>query len=181
MLTYMSIQDEIRSVVEQGKLVQLLPIIRSDKVKRHMFVSHDIYEKLQPEIDGESKFDPRFAHLRADLEKFILGGEITVAHDPFKKPKRTFLARVKPVEDEIWDIRSIDPNPAIRVLGSFSEQDVFIALDLEFRSELGGPNDKAWRDFIVRVGAHWRRLFGTYRPLSGDKTSDYISENYLDV
>ena len=180
-MTYMSIQDEISVLVRQGRLIQLLPIIKSDRVKRFMFVSSALYERLQPEIDIGNEFDPRFAHLRADLEKFILGGEINVAHDPFKKPTKTFLARTKPVEDEIWDIRSIDPNPAIRVLGCFSEQDVFVALEWEFRSELGGPHDKAWRDFIVRCGAHWRRLFGSYLPLCGEKTSDYISENYFDV
>ncbi len=177
----MSIRDEIKLLIADGRLHELTPIIESDSVSRHMFVSGEMYEKLQPEIDGKVAFDPRFARLRADLEKFITGGEITVAHQPYKKPKKTYLARTDPVSDCIWDIRSIDPSPGIRVLGMFAEKDTFIALEWDFRERLDGPRSKEWRNFIVRCGAHWRRLFGTHRPHDGGKTSDILSKNYLDV
>ncbi len=59
---------------------------------------------------------------------FIAGKVISVGWDPMKKGVSAFMARLAPVEDEVWDIRSRDPSPGIRVLGSFSERDVFVAL-----------------------------------------------------
>jgi hypothetical protein len=177
----MSIRDEINSRVSEGRLFQLRPLIESDEVKRSMFVSEKLFSKLHPEADGPNSFDARNALLRADLERFINGSEITVARNPFKKSKKCYLAPVDPTRLGIWDIRSVDPRPGLRVLGCFSEKDVFVALEMETRESLGGPNDKAWRDFIERCSAHWRRLFGTYLPFFGGETSDYFSENFLDV
>ena len=93
----------------------------------------------------------------------------------------TWATRVDPISDRIWDIRSVDPSPGIRVLGGFAEKDTFVALEWDFRENLGGPKSKEWRDFIVRCSAHWRRLFGTYKPHEGEKTSDFLSKNYFDV
>ena len=88
----MSIRDEIKARINEGRLAALTPIIESDELSRHMFVSGEFFAKLQPEDDGGSAFDARFARLRADLEKFLTGGEITVAHQPYEKHKKTYLA-----------------------------------------------------------------------------------------
>src|SRR5699024_4113055 len=112
------------------------------------------------------------ARLRADLDFFTEGGELAIAEAPFGKSRTSYLARVAPVEDELWDIRSRDPRPGIRVLGAFAERDVFIALVWDHRSTLGGAESREWRDFILRGKTAWRTLFETYKPHSGESISD---------
>jgi hypothetical protein len=175
----MSIRDEIKERMRDGRLYCLEPTIESAQVSRCMFVSRSIHEKIQPTDDDDH--DQRFSALRSDLDKFVTGGQITVAHHPYKKSKKAYIARTDPTSGGIWDIRSIDPRPGLRVLGCFAEVDVFVALEWEFRINLGGPDDKRWRDFIVRCKANWNRTFGPYRPLIGGQTSDFISNNYFDV
>lgn len=175
----MSIRDQINSLVQDGRLFELYPVLKSEKVSRCMFVSKQIWDEISPQSD--EKFDERFAKLRADLDRFVDGSEVTVAHNPYKRSKKAYIARTNPIEDEVWDIRSVDPRPGIRVLGFFAEKDVFIALEWEFRTNLDGPGGKLWSKFLRANGAHWRRLFGVYRPHSGGQTSDYISENHVDV
>lgn len=119
--------------------------------------------------------------LRGQFDHFIGGGLISVAENPYSKWDKAFIARVDPVKDEIWDIRVIDPKPAIRVLGAFAETDVFIALEWEYRTKLGGPESREWRSFVGRAKAKWRSLFGTYKPHTGANVSDYVSENFYAV
>src|SRR5260370_28792640 len=69
----------------------------------------------------------RAGRLRADLEEFTKGKHITVCLEPFAA-KSAYMGRLAPVADGVWDIRSRDPSPALRVVGLFAETDVFIAL-----------------------------------------------------
>lgn len=69
------------------------------------------------------------------------------------------MARTYPPADEVWDIRSRDPKPAMRVLGCFAETDVFVALVHGYRKNLGGPRSRQWRDLIESCKAEWRKLF----------------------
>ena len=80
-----------------------------------------------------------------------------------------------PEEDEIWEIRCIDPDPSVRIFGSFAEKDNFIALEKRYRQDLEGRDSQAWRDAIRATKATWRRLFLAYPPHTGDDLHDYIS------
>jgi len=143
-----------------------------------MFVTPEIMEVVNPQNWTDDEEGIRFSRLRADIDHFTQGGRITICEGPYNKPKSTYLARTDPITDEVWDIRSRDPRPGIRVLGSFSECNTFVALVWSFREPLQGPGSREWRDFILRCKARWNQLFGTYQPLSGASVSDYVSTNY---
>lgn len=178
----MSIRDLIRDHVKEGRLHTLSPALPSIPVVRHMFVTNDVLDALDTSIWADDpKARMRGAQLRADLDRFTMGDPITVAENPYSKPASTYIARTDPVRDQVWDIRSRDPKPSIRVLGCFAQTDCFVALAWDLRTNLGGPDSKEWRDFIVRCKATWRNLFHTYQPHSGGQISDYISHNTVAV
>jgi hypothetical protein len=181
MLTYMSIRDLISDYTreDQKRLFWHKPAIQ-DHVKRHMLISVDLRNALVGpwKTTAEGR---RFGQLRGDLDAFVEGRRISVANHPYEKDKTAYIARVDPVSAEIWDIRSIDPSPSIRVLGCFVEKDLFIALAWSYRDNLDGPGGLLWEAFIQRAQHEWRRLFLTYIPCSGSEISDYISENFFAV
>jgi len=139
-----------------------------------MFVSEEIKEVVEPPWP-ETPEGRSYAQLRADLDAFIEGRLITVADDPYLKDKKAFIARIDPARDEVWDIRTRDPRPAIRTAGSFAEFNVFVALVFEFRNQLDGPNGKLWRGFRERAKTEWRKRFHPYPPHRGDSLDAYLS------
>jgi hypothetical protein len=177
----MSIRDEINARVDESRLFYLPPTIPADRVVRHIFVTAEIYNDLHDRSALSTSEENRIARLRADLDGFSIGQEITMSFKPYSKPKSTFMARTDPVSNAIWDIRSRDPNPGIRVLGGFSEIDTFVCLDWQYRNSLGGPGSKEWRDFIVRSTSVWTQLFNSYKRVSGDDASKYLSGKYTIV
>jgi hypothetical protein len=91
-----------------------------------MFISEEIKALLDgPWNNQDLRY--RAGLLKADLEEFVKGSEILVCLEPFAA-KAAYIGRLAPVEDGIWDIRSRDPSPALRVIGLFAETDVFVAL-----------------------------------------------------
>lgn len=89
------------------------------------------------------------------------------------------LARVHPVSDEIWDMRSTDPNPGIRGLGAFGGKDFFIVLVWDYRENFDEDPDH-WEAEIERCKAKWNELFGSIPRFKGASLDEYIS-NYLAV
>jgi hypothetical protein len=136
-------------------------------MRRFILVSPDILALL----DGpwsSLELEIRWKHVRADLERFISGGIIVVGNDGYMKA-------LDPAEDEIWEIRCIDPDPSVRIFGSFAERDVFIALGHRYRQDLEGKESIEWAQAIRECKANWRRLFLTYPRHSGSNLNDYIS------
>ncbi|MGD9540712.1 hypothetical protein [Methylocystis sp.] len=175
LLTYMSIRDEINRQMG-AELFLLRPEIKSSQFARTIFVSRDVMSALQPESWKEEERH-RMAMLRGDLDRFITGEHIAVMLDPKDKPT-TYLKRLKPVASEVWEIRSCDPKPQIRVLGRFSEQDVFIALNWEFRSQLWGSE---WDAACNHCLSEWQRILPMCSAHRGRSVSDYVSERYVSV
>jgi hypothetical protein len=166
----MSIRDEIKRCVEADpvQLALLRPALPGTPMKRFIFVAAEIlllldgpWESLELEI--------RWKHVRADLERFVQGGIIVVGDDGYMK-------RLDRAEDEIWEIRCIDPNPSVRIFGSFAEKDVFMALGYRYRQELEEKGSTEWAEAIRACKADWRKLFLTYPPHSGSDPHDYISD-----
>ena len=168
----MSIRDEINHRCGEGRLFSLEPALPGIKLARTIFVSEDVNNALR------RNDDIRFGMLRGQLDTLIGGGLISVAEDPYDKDKTAYIARLDPISDEAWQIRSIDPKPAIRVFGHFAETNVFVALTWRYRKELGGFGSKEWKDEINRCKAKWRILFHPYKPHRGTDVSDYISSKY---
>ncbi|MGH9354034.1 MAG: hypothetical protein ACRD2G_18045 [Terriglobia bacterium] len=149
-----------------------LPSVRH---MRLLFAAEEVGRVVKPPWNATPE-GLRFSQLRAHLDRFIEGSLISMAQNPFTKPRTCYMARIDPSTDEVWDIRSIDPRPAIRVLGCFADTDLFIALVWENRKNLGGPHSKEWRDFRERGKAMWRNLFPAYQPLRAASINEYVSE-----
>ena len=177
-LTYMSIRDEIgnRTREKPPRLFFLPPLIPSAPVVRELFVSEEIYAVGLPPWPDTVR-GRRHAQMRGYLDAFTQGQRLTVADDPYRKPKSTNMARVDPPKDEVFDFRCIDPKPGIRIMGCFAAYDLFVALTWNDRENLPSddPLNKAWRDEIERCKAAWRRLFHPFPPFTGSNLHAYLS------
>jgi hypothetical protein len=170
----MSIRDEINAHLGIKRLFCLPPQFASAAV-RTMIVAPDLYQNVQPPSWPNNKTGQRLGRLRADLDSFTVNDFIAIALFPRKKPQNTYLARIEPVVNEVWDIRSTDPKPGIRVLGRFSEQDTFIALIWDFHENLIGAD---WGKLGERCLQEWDNLFPNSPPFRGKQANDYLSSRY---
>jgi hypothetical protein len=137
-------------------------------MKRFIFVATGLATMLDGPWE-ELEMEIRWRRVRADLEQFVTGGIIVVGETGYMKA-------LKPEADEIWEIRCIDPDPSVRIFGSFAEKDVFVALGQRYRQQLAEIGSPEWAEAIRACKADWRRLFFTYRPHSGSKINEYISD-----
>lgn len=170
-LTYMSIQDWIRYLEAEGRLVRLAHAMEGMPCPRALFLLPEIYE---PVIGS----DYRMGKLRADLDHFTEGGLIIVGQ---RTTRYAHMKRLDPGEKEAWEIRSRDPLPELRLFGRFALPDVFVGTRLCDRDYLGIENSREWRDEINRCGADWRNLFPAHDPVCNGALNDYISTNVHDA
>lgn len=151
----MSIEDEIVDKVSRGMLFPVLPRVPGTSVKRPMFVTEAL-QRVFDSDESDTAWELRVANLKADLDVFVEGIPI--------HPK--YLFALAPVRDSVWEIRSVQHQPSIRVLGLFAAKDVFIATNFALRSDLE-EWDQSWKIAKRTALANWRRLFGSYRPVAG--------------
>jgi hypothetical protein len=182
----MSIRDEINTRVGEvpPRLYRLERSLKSDPESRSMFVSEEIKTLLDgPWTNQDLRY--RAGRLRGDLEDFIKGALIVACLEPFKA-KAAYMGRLAPIEDSVWDIRSRDPSPALRVVGLFAETNTFIALRWAPRSTrnkwtdkppLGSRDSHEWRDMVVQCKTDRTNLFHAYRPVIGDDINAYVSDS----
>lgn len=174
----MSIQDEVNYWCDIGRLF-LVPKRMASLETRFMYLSSE----LQTQVFGPSwptvEEEDRWVSLQADLDAYVQGDVLPVAEHPFRGRRDAYLKRLHTARDEVWEIRSRNPLPQIRIFGRFAEKDVFIALTWSERPELGGPTSRAWRDAIVRCKTEWRNLFFAYDPFIGSSHHEYISNIIL--
>ncbi len=178
----MSIRDEINRRLAEGALFLLQPVIAGDPVHRTMLISPEIGHFLSGPWDTVSE-ERRANRLRADLERFITGQFIGLCLTPYQA-KTAYMGRLDRPEDEVWDIRSVDPSPALRVFGRFADTDVFTALlwqprsaDWARRKALGHRKSLEWQFAILECQKRWGHLFPGYDPLRGSDVRDYVSAN----
>ena len=171
----MSTRVVLNQLVEKGRVVLVPPAERGVQSARHLFLEASIHKRLQEAMLGSTKEDSRLAMLYADLDRYSSGRAITVGNDPFEKDKSAFMARTCPVQDGVFDIRSADPSPAIRLFGAFCEKDVFLGLTWRWRKELGGRDQKLF-DFAVMAATRvWDEYLPGCQRLYSDNLEDYIS------
>jgi hypothetical protein len=160
----MSIEDLIKHKVGAGMLFPLIPRAHGSTPRRAMFVSEDIWSLLSTEHQDDEMED-RLGILQADLELFAEGRTID--------PKYLFL--LYPASEGIWEIRSVRPNPSIRVLGFFAKKDVYIATNLALRESLGGWESREWKNVKRLARTRWGHLFHTFHPLISTNLSDLVT------
>ncbi|WGR91965.1 hypothetical protein MTX26_16770 [Bradyrhizobium sp. ISRA443] len=147
----MSIEEIIGFRVSDGMLFPLIPKARGATARRAMYVSEDIWALLSTTHEDE-ELEERLGILQADLELFADGQPID--------PKYLFL--LSPIRDAVWEIRSVRPEPSIRVMCLFAKKDVLIATNIALRENLGGWDSKAWKEAKRLARARWNVLFHTY-------------------
>jgi hypothetical protein len=157
--------------LEGDRLFCLSPWLPGEETPRTMFVSKEVYGIVRPPFtnDGEGRCHAR---LRALLDGFVQGEDISVSEDPRNKPTDTILARTDPISAEVWDFRCFDPHPGIRLFGRFSELDHFIALTWDYRENVD------WNREIARCQDTWRDLFGGLDPLIRRNIDGYVSSGF---
>jgi hypothetical protein len=174
-LTYMSIRDEINRHLVSGDLVRILPSLASIPIRRTVVLSSEINNLLNgPWLSVEAA--DGFGRLKNDIDAFIAGNISTVATHPHRA-KTAFLNRLADERGQIWEMRQRRPIPGIRVIGGFSEPDIFIGLTWHPRVLLNGYGSREWRDAIEECKAMWRQLFLSWPPYGNEKASinDYVS------
>lgn len=181
----MSILDEIVARTNEGRLFPLQPLmpVMAGSPMRQMFLTAEVNSLLTGPWQTD-EWEIRCGYLRADLERFIQGGLIPIASRPMSGGRHSYMRQLFQWREEVWEIRSRDPQPGIRILGRFADFDVFIALSWWNRTDLGGPKDRRWRDAIVGCKTEWNNLFPAYQPQSsGDSRYGYpsacMSNTYL--
>lgn len=159
----MSTDAILKMAVESGQLVLLTPISPRAMKRRALYVTEDIWRMMEGEVLDEIT-EERLGRLRADLETFVTEADL-YPH---------YLYWLTPKSDLVWEIRSIADEPTLRVLGRFVMRDVFVALTIEERSELGGWESFSWRRAKRTTIQRWGAMFTT-PPLGGQDQNDFFS------
>ena len=170
----MSMPDEIRNRIKAHhgeRLFYLPPRYPGDPTIRTVFVSQEVKDAVVPPWPKNWE-GLRCSEFRGTLDAFTRGDTISVAERPYDKPSDAFLARVDPVGDEIWDIRSISPNPGIRCLGGFGGKDLFIALTWDYRESFD------WDYEIEHCKSNWDALFNPLPRFQKASLDEYLTNYY---
>ena len=151
----MSIRDEIRIRVYEGRLFFVYPRFHFIGAKRALYVTKDVWDKL----DGcwEEGGDKRLGKLYADLEFFVGGGILGSSYI-------TFLS---PAKEGVFQIRSTYPYPQLRLIGCFAEQDNFIGTQIWDRDELGRFGSKEWKKAFEDCKKIWGEILPNHEPMKG--------------
>lgn len=128
-------------------------------------------------MQGKSDTDKRLAMLLADIDTFTEGKNISFGNDPYDKDKSAFMARTDPPELGIFDLRSIEPRPALRLFGGFSETDTFIGLTVRTRKDLGGRHEPHFSRALTDAQFKWNDLFPHHAPLYSTNSKEHVSQN----
>ena len=173
--------------MENSELFKLGFLVPGPPERRVVLLSPELNALVsEPWVDSLKA--ERCARLRADLENILAGERLVVCWEPFKAGKRHQIGRLDPVQDDIFDIRSMDPSPGLRVLFHFAEKDVLVLHVCNPRSvkvswlsrlPLGEGSSKAWRKATAESRTRWTTLFPRYEPHHGDDIHDYLSNAVL--
>lgn len=169
----MSLLDEVADWCARGRLFVLEPYVSGQLIRRTIVLSAELHLLIYEPWDGPS-WEYRCRSLWAYLDAFILGVSVTVAKRPFLA-KKAYFAQLHPASEEVWEIRSRNPRPSLRIFGRFAATDVFVALTWSKRAVLGAAKSREWRDARERCKSEWRRLFPAFEPHSGESLGDHIS------
>lgn len=177
----MSISDVINDAIARGQIFRVEPRMESEPMVRALYASLEVRRLMfGPWLNDEE--DRLSGNLWAAFDRFVVGHRIPVSlNSPFKKPKDTYLSRMDPTRNEVWEIRIRDPRPAIRVFGRFAYRDCFVVFNWGLRKELGGPSSREFQQQVHICLSKWRQIFPSYNAFSGDTVDEYISEKQFSV
>jgi hypothetical protein len=181
----MSIHDWINSAAGDAppRLHWVDPVFTSDPVVRRVLVTPEIWNLID---SPPSRYQARCDRLRADIESFVTGDEIAVSLTPFQAGG-AYMGLLAPPQDGVFEFRSRDHSPGLRLLGHFADRDLFVVTVIASRSvpwppvmmgPLGSQNSPEWAAAINAANAAWRRLFGPFKQAYGGDIRDVLSGKY---
>ena len=175
----MSIYDELGARVNENRLAYVDPVPLPGSMRsRQLYVSISILSLLLGPWKDDDWSD-RCSELELDFDRYVTGQYIAVRLPP-SKDVEAFMAQLEPPEKNVWEIRSRDPEPQIRILGFFAGKDCFVGLLWRYRSQLNSNAD--WDAAMDECKAEWRKLFPVYDPPNlGASIHDYLSKNIYPV
>jgi hypothetical protein len=172
-LTYMSMRELWTKRVRDGELFKLGFMIPGGGPERRTVLLSPEMNKLVCGPWENSDTGARFARLRAELENILAGERLVVCWTPGKGRHNHQIGRLDPPEDNIFDIRSLDPSPGLRVIFHFAEKDVLFTHSCYPRSRsvswfdsmpLLDRRSKHWSRAIKDSKQNWSMLFPKYDP-----------------
>ena len=173
----MSIHDVLRDAVARGYLSRVDPRMTSEPMNRALYATPEVHRLITgPWEDKEEEV--RCGRLWVDFDRFVEGRIIPVAlSSPYGESRDAYMARLEPAEDEVWEIRSRAPKPAIRVFGRFVDTDCFVASGWRLRKDLGGRHSREFQREVRKCLADWRQIFHPYDAFRGNTVDEYFTEN----
>jgi hypothetical protein len=173
----MSIRPEMKEAIRQHVSDKCLILIDKMTIPfnqvRPIYMVPDLYGRIFGPSAEETK---RMGFLEVDLRRFINGDKLIVGHE---KEETCFL---KPMTNcnEVWEVRSRDPKPSLRIFGRFAAKDVFVATNMQHRKLLDHIRSRAFAVEIRKCITTWTRLFPYLEPHTGNSSHDYVS-NAVDL
>ncbi len=182
----MSIRNLWIQRVRDGELIKLDFSIPGPQERRTVLLSPEINALISGPW-RDSAMQDRCFRLRAELENILGGARLTCCDVPREANDKHQIGRLDPIEDNIFDIRSVQPPPALRIVFHFAEKDVLIlhacsprSVDVPWLSRLPLVSEKLWRKAISDSKAQWSVLFPKHDPHSGESFHDYLSNALVD-
>lgn len=174
-LTYMSLLDEVNRLCSEPNGLYRVPRSLPEGLHQGRFIyGSGLIRTFLSGADLNKRLQMRVAELQADLDYFMDGRRIDLR--PLGSIEEyAYMALLEPPTNEVWEIRSVDPKPSIRVFGSFIHRNHFVVLTWAWRKELGGRYAKEWRAAIQEFKEEWEIYFGSKRPISGRYPDAYLS------
>lgn len=135
-------------------LFPVLPQAAGDAPRRALLVAEKLWRVLNSP-EGDEEWEERVGQLQADLERFVTGAKLD----------SKYLFLLYPSADAVWEIRSVQHDPSLRVLGLFPAKDVYVSCEVALREELGGWQSRGWKAVKRNARAVWRWLFPAHDPI----------------
>lgn len=182
----MSIREQWKERVKEGRLFKLGFRIPGLAEKRTVLMSPEINALVSGPWTDDLMGD-RCGRLQANLENILAGNRLTVCWEPFRARQRHQIGRLEPVEDGVFDIRSVE-KPGLRVFFQFAEKDVLVLLTCSPRSvpvpwlkrlPLLAKELKEWKEAVFETKREWLKLFPSHPSLKGGSVSDCLSNAFL--
>lgn len=183
----MSIRQEWKSRVRDQELFKLSFLVPGAPERRVVLMSPEINALVEGPW-RDNAMEERCARLRADFENILAGNRLVVCMDPFEAKPFHQIGRLDPLDNHIFDIRSADPSPGLRIIFHFAEKDFLVTHVCSPRSvhvswlpgfPLADRLSPTWRKAITESKNRWSTLFPKYEPHQGIDVHDYLSNAVL--
>lgn len=164
----MSMHQRLFECQEDGRLIQLRPLLPGAPVQRSVLVTPIVYRDLDPST-AAPEHKSSAASVRSRLDSFMMGRRVVVGMHP---KDDCDLKRLSPGSSEVWEFRKTE-QPALRAFCRFVLKDAVVVTHLQLRSRLAIlPGFDGAKKNCIEI---WDEIFGEIPPFSGNNIDDYLS------